>query len=166
MAFWGHQNVQKRPTGSHNLGPKVSGHLRIGNFRPSKCWRLSTISLIRGSLEPFYVAKYRGVVDIKQGASNEGFNVMVKIAFSPRHNDEKMLNESPIFPNQEFHEPWRISFSVHEKTEKRMSMLDTYRSGCNATWVIALSGRQNEKVFTRNQEWHFQDIKMSYMAQR
>jgi len=57
---------------------------------------------------------------MKQGASIAGFNVTVKIDFSDRQNDEKMLNESPIFPNQEFHEPWGISFSVHEKTEKRL----------------------------------------------
>ena len=77
--------------------------------------------------------KCRGVVDMKQGASIGGFNVTIKIVFSDRQNDEKMLNESPIFPNQEFHEPWRISCSGHEKTEGTLSMLDTYRSRCHAT---------------------------------
>jgi len=42
---------------------------------------------------------------MKQGASTGGFNDTVKIAFSGRQSDEKMLNENPIFPNQEFHEP-------------------------------------------------------------
>ena len=61
---------------------------------------------------------------MKQGASTGGFNDTVKIAFSGRQNDEKMLNESPIFPKQEFHEPFR---SLKERKEA-LSMLDNYRS--------------------------------------
>jgi len=57
---------------------------------------------------------------MKQGASIGGFNDTEKIAFSGRQNDEKMLNESPIFPNQEFHEPWRISFSGHQQNEQKL----------------------------------------------
>jgi len=49
--------------------------------------------------------KCRAVVDMKKGATIEGFNDTVKIAFSSRQNDEKMLNESHIFPNHEFLEP-------------------------------------------------------------
>jgi len=52
--------------------------------------------LIRGwSL--LYVSPYECVIG--------GYNDTEKIAFSGRQNDEKMLNESPIFPNQDFHEP-------------------------------------------------------------
>jgi len=114
MAFWGHQNVQKRPTGSQITLSR--------RFQETWGFAISGLQMLKINvtkaqyLDPRLTWTFLCCQNVEQWLSwnkvfsTGGLYYTVKIAFSGHQNEEKMLNESL---NQEFHEPWRISFSGH-----------------------------------------------------
>jgi len=124
---------------------RVSWHLRNRIFRLSKCRRVTQRKL--DTLDPRLSWPLKNhiinvpMVDMKAVAWSGGFNDTAKIAFWGRQSEERLINRSHMFLNQESHDLQDSHFQATKRPNRDC--------GCLITSVITFLVRQKAtNVFT------------------